>query len=350
MKYWNKTLKDMTEYVPGEQPSDSESYIKLNTNENPFPPSPKALEMMKNACNANLRLYPSPVSKKLIQIAAKKFNLAEDNIFAANGSDELFTLIFRAFINKDEKAAFNYPSYSLYYTMSEANGISYDKIRLDSKFQIQYSEFLKEKYKLVIFCNPNNPTGTDIDKDELIQFLRKFKGLVVIDEAYVDFSGNSMIDLVNEYDNIIITRTFSKSYSLAGLRVGIAIAHKDIIKGFYKIKDSYNVDTIAQTGAAAALEDDKQLKYNIEMVLNNRDYLQEMLDSLGFISVPSVANFIFTRHPDFDSEKLYKELKKRKILIRFFKGEIQSEYIRISVGTMMEIKKLINNIREIIET
>ncbi|MFW5807648.1 MAG: histidinol-phosphate transaminase [Spirochaetota bacterium] len=347
MKYWNTILKSMTEYIPGEQPEDIDEYIKLNTNENPFPPSGSALEAIKNACNGTLRLYPSPASDKLIKTFATLHNLSHEQVFAANGSDELFTLFFRCFIDRNQKAAFSYPSYSLYYTMCEANGITYDKITLNDDFSVRYDAFLQDDYALVIFCNPNNPTATSIDRNGLIRFLDSFTGVVIVDEAYVDFSNNTVIDLVNRYDNLIVTRSFSKSYSLAGLRVGIAAAHPDLIRGLLRMKDSYNVDRLACVGAAAALTDTRQLEYNTRMVINNRDYLAENLTALGFQNVPSSANFIFTRHPKLPSETLYTELKQRKILVRHFKGEIQSEYIRISVGTMMEMKRLIKTIREI---
>lgn len=350
MKYWNTTLKQMTEYIPGEQPEDIDSYIKLNTNENPFPPSQRAIEALQKAANANLRFYPSPNAQTLITRFAAQHHLSKEMVFAANGSDELFSLIFRAFIDTDQTAAFNYPSYSLYYTMSEANGIPYTLIPLNDDFSIQFDRFLEGDYALAIFCNPNNPTGTGVDHDRCVQFLDSFSGLLVLDEAYVDFSSNSMIDLVSQYDNLIVTRSFSKSYSLAGLRVGIAAAHPDLINGLNRIKDSYNVDRLACEGAAAALEDTKQLKYNTEMVINNRDYLAENLTLLGFDNVPSEANFIFTRHPKVDAETIYTELKKRKILVRHFQGDIQSSYIRISVGSMMEIKKLVTTLNDILGT
>ena len=208
--------------------------------------------------------------------------------------------------------------------------------------------FLEKNYDLVIISNPNNPTGTWATLPEIRDFLGKFKGLLVVDEAYVDFYGETSLDLVNEFDNIIITRSFSKSCSLAGLRVGLAIACEDIIKGFMKIKDSYNVDMLAMTGAKAALEDVKSFKYNIEMLRSNKEYLEESLQEFGFDIIPSKANFLLVKHPDISSEKLYTELKERKILVRYFNTEIISEYLRISVGTMMEIKSLIRELRSIL--
>ncbi|HRX16658.1 MAG TPA: histidinol-phosphate transaminase [Spirochaetota bacterium] len=349
MKYWNSTLKSMTEYIPGEQPEDIDEYIKLNTNENAFPPSADILNAITKECSGNLRLYPNPDAETLTKICADTWGLSQSNYFAANGSDELFSLIFRGFIDRDQIAAFSYPSYSLYYTMSEANGIAYDKIDLKEDFSIDFAKFLKKKYALVIFCNPNNPTGTGVNREGLIKFLEKYKGVAVVDEAYVDFSGNSMIDLVNSFDNLIVTRSFSKSYSLAGLRVGIAAAHRDIIEGFKKIKDSYNVDRLAQAGAIAALKDKKSFNYRVSMINNNKDYLTESLDELGFKTVPSEANFIFTNHSSIDAKTLYEKLKENKILVRHFDGPRLSDYLRITVGSMIEIKAFLKVLRSIID-
>lgn len=348
MKYWNKRLQKMTEYIPGEQPDNLSEFIKLNTNENPFPPSAAVLDALQKACNGDLRRYPNPNAQMVRELFAKKNAIAADNVFVANGSDEIFTLLFRGFIEPDGIAAFPYPSYALYYTMAEANGIAYEKITLDNNLDIPFDEFLKKKYNLVIIANPNNPTGKGVPVDQIKKFCTKFKGLLVVDEAYVDFYNETALPLIKEFDNIVITRSFSKSYSLAGLRVGLAIAHKEIIQGFIKLKDSYNVDRIAQAGAYAALLDDKGFKYNISMVRNNKEYLEESLEALGFINVASKANFVFTKHPKIDSQTLYEKLKDNKILVRYFSGPIQSEYIRITVGTMMEIKKLIKVLSEII--
>ena len=350
MKYWNSTLQAMTEYLPGEQPDNIEQFIKLNTNESPFPPTPPVLEAIKNACDGSLRKYPNPNADPLRKEMASQLggSFSENNIFVSNGSDEIFTLLFRGFIEKTGLAAFAYPSYSLYYTMAEANGINYEKVSLTYNFDYDLDLFLKKKYNLIILTSPNNPTGTSLSVKQIEEFLQKFKGLLVIDEAYVDFYGGSAVDMVLKYDNLIVTRSFSKSYSLAGLRVGLAIANPDIIQGFLKLKDSYNIDRLALAGALAALKDQKGFKYNMQMLRNNKEYLEERLEALGFEIVPSKGNFVFTKHSSFPSEKLYLELKERMILVRYFKGDIQNKYVRISVGSMQEIKRLIESIGEII--
>ena len=348
MKYWNKNLKNMAEYVPGEQPENLEEYIKLNTNESPFPPSKPVLEALKDACNENLRRYPNPTNIALRELFAAQNSLRADNVFAGNGSDEIFTLLFRGFVEPKARAAFPYPSYSLYYTLSEANGVKFDKVNLDRNLDVDFDGLLAKEYALVIIANPNNPTGKGVDGRKVREFLGKFTGLLVIDEAYIDFYGETLIGLVKEFDNVIVTRSLSKSYALAGLRVGPAIAHPDIIRGLLKIKDSYNVDRLAEAGAVAALKDVKGFKYSMEMVRGNKEYLEEMLEEIGFQVVPSKANFIFTKHPGLKARDIYEELKKRKILVRWFDGPVQSEYLRITVGTMMEIKTLVKELKAIL--
>ena len=349
MNYWNSTLSAMTEYIPGEQPDNIDEFIKLNTNENPFPPSQKVIEAIRAETGEQLRRYPNPTSIKVRQAFAELEKISADNVFVANGSDEIFTLLFRGFIDKDQTAAFAYPSYSLYYTMAEANGIPYERIDLDKNFDVRFDQLLKKKYSMVILCNPNNPTGKGIPVKDIRAFLGKYKGLCVVDEAYVDFYNESALPLIKEFDNLIVSRSFSKSYSLAGLRVGIAVAQKGIIDGFNKLKDSYNVDRLASAGALAAILDQKNFKYSTGMVRSNKEYLEERLTALGFETVESKANFIFTKNPRIASKDLYEKLKERKILVRYFSGPVQDQYIRITVGSMMEIKAVAKAIDEILD-
>jgi len=348
MKYWNKTLNSMDEYIPGEQPLDIDEYIKLNTNENPFPPFESVIKAIAGNLNGGLKRYPDSKAIKVREIFALQNGVKPENIFVGNGSDEIFTLLFRGFIEKNGTAAFPYPSYSLYDTLAQGNGIKFEKINLNPDLTLDMNKFLEKKYDMVIIANPNNPTGTFTETEKIKEFIKLFEGLLVIDEAYVDFYGGSSIDLIKEFDNVIITRSFSKSYSLAGLRVGLAIACEDLIKGLFKLKDSYNVDTLALTGAAAALLDTKSFNYNLGMLRSNKEYMEERLTSAGFEIVPSKGNFIFTRHPKISPGDLYEKLKEQKILVRYFRGPIQSEYVRISIGTMMEIKKTCTAIESIL--
>ncbi len=349
MKYWNAQLRSAAEYMPGEQPRGVEGYIKLNTNENPFPPSKAVVEAIKAAADGSLRRYPDPTGREIREAMAAAKGLDPENIFVGNGSDEIFTLLFRGFIEPDGLAGFPYPSYSLYYTLAQMNGIRYDMVDLNPDFSYNLDAFLKKKYSLVIIANPNNPTGTCFTTDQLRSFMKKFKGLLVVDEAYIDFYGGSSAAIAAEYDNLIVTQSMSKSYSLAGLRVGFAIADRGIIRGLMKIKDSYNVDRLAAAGAVAALRDARGFKYNIQMLINNKEYLEENLRSLGFFLVPSHANFIFARHEKVPAREIYERLKERKILVRYFDGPVQKEYVRISVGTMQEIKSLVAALQSITE-
>lgn len=340
MKYWNTRLKEMSEYIPGEQPKGTEGIIKLNTNENPFPPSEPVMETLRKRVNGDLRRYPDPVAWEVRNIFARQNDLAPEQIFVANGSDEIFTLLFRGFIDFHETCAFPYPSYSLYDTLAEMNGIPFEKIPLNKDFTLDFDRFLEKEYRMVLIANPNNPTGTYTSLDEIESFLKQYSGLLVVDEAYIDFYGGSALQLISQYDNLVVTRSFSKSYSLAGMRIGIAIANEEIIKGFMRIKDSYNLDTLAQAAAVAALKEEEAFRYNITMLRNNKEYLEECLAGMGFEVTPSQANFLFVRHPRVEAATLYRSLKEQNILVRHFTGPIQEEYIRISIGTMMELKKL----------
>ncbi len=344
MNYWNTRLKNMAEYIPGEQPDNLDEFIKLNTNENPFPPSPAVLEALRKACTPDLRRYPNPTTMKVRELFAQQNGLSADNVFVGNGSDEIFTLLFRGFVDPEGRAGFPYPSYSLYYTLAEANGIAYEKIDLDENLDVNFAGFIKKKCNLAIVANPNNPTGKGVDVKEIRAFLGKFKGLLVVDEAYVDFYGETALPLVSEFGNLVVTRSLSKSYSLAGLRVGLAVAQPAVIRGFIKLKDSYNVDRLAEAGALAALADAKNFKYSTRMVRENKEFLEEKLAEIGFQIVPSKANFIFVKHPKVAAKSIYEGLKERKILVRWFNGPVQSEYVRISVGTMMEIRTLVKEL------
>lgn len=207
MKYWNKTLKNMDEYIPGEQPQDLDEFIKLNTNENPFPPFDSVMKALAGNLNGGLKRYPDSKAIRLREIFAEQNGLKPENVFAGNGSDEIFTLLFRGFIEKSGTAAFPYPSYSLYDTLAQGNGINYDKINLGADLQLDLDKFLVNRYDMVIIANPNNPTGTFTEKEKIREFLKRYKGLLVVDEAYIDFYGGSSIDLIKEFDNIIITRS-----------------------------------------------------------------------------------------------------------------------------------------------
>lgn len=348
MKYWNKTLKSMNEFIPEEQPADNEDFIKLNTNENPFPPFESVMKAIAGNLNGGLKHYPDPEAVKLREIFAEQNEIKTENIFAGNGSYEILTMLFRGFIESTGTAALPYPSNTLYHTAAQSAGIKFEKINSGPDLTIDLDKFTAGAYSMVVIANPDNPTGTFIPADKIREFLKVFKGLLVVDEAYIDFYGGSAIHLIKEFDNIIIIRSFSESYSLAGLRVAIAAANEELIKGLFKLNGSNNINTLAQAGASAALLDTKSFNYNIGMLRSNKEYLEERLSGTGFEIIPSKANFIFTKHPDIPSSELYGKLKEHKILVKFSDAPIQSGYIRISIGTMMDIKKLCTAVESIL--
>lgn len=348
MKYWNKTLKSMNKYIPDEQPEDNGEYIKLNTSENPFPPFESVMKAIAGNLNGGLKHYPDSEALKLREIFAEQNDIRPENVFAGNGSCEIFNLLFRGFIENTGTAAFPYPSNPLYDTAAQSTGIKFEKINVGPDLIIDLDKFTAGAYSIVIIANPNNPTGTFIPADKIREFLKVFKGLLVVDEAYIDFYGGSAIHLIKEFDNIIVIRSFSESYSLAGLRVAIAAANEELIKGLFKLNGSQNIDTFAQTGASAALLDTKSFNYNLGMLRSNKEYLEERLNGIGFEIIPSKANFIFSKHPAIPSSELYGKLKEHKILVKFSDAPIQSGYVRISIGTMMDIKKLCTAIESIL--
>lgn len=349
MKFWNSTLTSMDEYIPGEQPEDLDTYIKLNTNENPFPPSEQVLNAVRQACNGDLRRYPDPTGMKTRELFAQNNGLSPEHIMIGNGSDEIFTLIFRGFIEKTGKAVFPYPSYSLYTTLAQANAVPHELVPLKKDFSLDFKSMVKANPDMIIIANPNNPTGTATPSASIESFLKSYTGLLIVDEAYVDFYGNSCIKLVKKYENCIVTRSFSKSFSLAGMRIGLAAANPDIIRGLLKIKDSYNVNTLSLAAAHASLLDEKTIQANLTMIRNNKEYLEERLALMDFTIIPSQANFIMVKHPKIPAKKLYENLKEKKILVRYFSGEIVKDYIRITIGTMMEIKKVCAELKSITE-
>lgn len=349
-------------YVPGEQPQEG-GWVKLNTNENPYPPSPKVVSAIKQAAEGRLNVYPDPLGKKFCKTAADLFGVDPDWILPANGSDENLTILVRSFANKNDLIAYPYPSYILYETLADIQGTRHARLRLnpDWSWNLQLNRPLIEQAKLLFVPNPNSPSGNRWDRD-LIQKLVPPAGVLVLDEAYGDFADSSeSMDLLNaEVGNqIVVTRTFSKSYSLAGLRFGFSIARPEMIAGMRKVKDSYNCDMIALAAAQAALEDQDWMLENRRKIISTRNVLFESLQKLGFSPVPSQANFVWTTHATLSHEKIYQELKQRKILVRYMRfpqGVAPSDAhpdglldgLRITVGTDSEISSLLKALEEII--
>ena len=349
-------------YVPGEQPQES-GWVKLNTNENPYPPSPRVVAAIQKAAEDRLNVYPDPLGKGFCQAAADLFNLDPDWILPANGSDENLTILVRAFADKNDLIAYPYPSYVLYETLAEIQGTRFARLRLDPdwSWNVTLNRPLIEQAKLLFVPNPNSPSGNHWDHS-VIESLVPPHGVLVHDEAYGDFvdTPHHMELLHSDLGRqIVVTRTLSKSYSLAGLRFGFCVAHPDVIAGMRKVKDSYNCDMISLAAAEAAIRDQDWMLENRRKILATRSRLAEALTNLGFNVIPSQANFVWSTHSTRSHDEIFQELKNRKILIRFMKfpngiepddshPEGLLDGLRITVGTDSEIDILLDALTEIV--
>jgi len=348
MKFWSNITKTLTPYVPGEQLNES-GIIKLNTNENPFPPSPKVIEKIKKCLGSELKKYPDPESTELRDAIASFYEIEKENIFVGNGSDEVLAHVFMAFF-KDKKLYFPNITYSFYPVYCGLYEINYQTISLNKKFEIETEQYLGLDGN-IIFPNPNAPTGIGVDLDVIEEILTNNPdNLVVVDEAYIDFGGRSAVELIGKYKNLLIVQTFSKSRSLAGMRIGFAIGDVKLIEGLTRVKDSFNsypLDRLAQAAGKAAIEDKNHFEYTCDEIIKSREWTVSQLKIRGIEMLPSVANFIFIKLED--AENMYKKLKARKILVRYFKKPLIDSYLRISIGTKEEMENLVKNIDQIME-
>ena len=350
-KYWSNIVEKLTPYSPGEQPKDK-ILFKLNTNENPYGPSNKVLDAIKLNAKENLRLYPDPESRALKQTIANYYNLSEPNVFVGNGSDEILAFIFQALLKKEDPILFPDITYSFYPAYCSLYNIEYIRVPLDKDFNINLDDYLIPNGG-IIFPNPNAPTGISkelIDIENLIK--RNQDSVVVIDEAYVDFGAESATSLVNKYKNLVITQSFSKSRSLAGIRLGCAFANEDLIQALTCIKNSFNsypVDRLAQIAGIEAIKDENHFNETTKKIIQARIFLVKQLLLMGFDTLPSGANFIFTRHKSHDAFVIFKKLRKSGVIVRHFdKPEKISQYLRITIGTIEEMKKFIVILRGVI--
>jgi histidinol-phosphate aminotransferase len=346
MRYLRKVIADMDGYVPGEQPSSEDRYIKLNTNENPYPPSPKVVQSLKAELNSSLRLYPDPLANSLRDKAAEVYGLRRENILAGNGSDELLSIIVRAFIDKGDIVVYPIPTYTLYDTLID--------IQEGIKETVEYTEdyslppgLCKKGVRLTFLANPNSPSGTFIPVEKIEELASRLDGVLVMDEAYGDFAPASAIPLIKKYNNIIVLRSFSKSFSLAGLRIGLAFADEEIIAGLFKVKDSYNLNRLSIVAAEAALDDMGWMRHNISRIIKIRQRLTLVLNRLGFYVYPSESNFILARQPGKDLSFLYERLKDQGILVRYFDQPRLRDCLRITIGTETEVAQLIEALEKL---
>ncbi|MFJ4154683.1 histidinol-phosphate transaminase [Pseudomonas sp. NPDC089752] len=335
-RFWSPFVKDLVPYVPGEQPKLAR-LVKLNTNENPYGPSPKALEAMRAELSDNLRLYPDPNSDRLKQAVAEYYGVTPSQVFVGNGSDEVLAHIFHGLFQHD-RGALLFPdvSYSFYPVYCGLYGIPFEQVPLDEQFQIRVEDYAKPNAG-IIFPNPNAPTGCLMPLQAVEQLLQANRdSVVVVDEAYIDFGGETAISLVGRYDNLLVTQTLSKSRSLAGLRVGLAVGHPDLIEALERIKNSFNsypLDRMAIVGAAVAFEDQAYFEETCRKVIDSREALIEQLTAKGFEVLPSAANFIFARHPQEDAAQLAARLREQGVIVRHFKQQRIAQFLRITIGT-----------------
>jgi histidinol-phosphate aminotransferase len=347
-RYFRANIESMEGYVPGEQPGD-EKFVKLNTNENPYPPSPQVLAALSEATNQSLRLYPEPLSDRLRNIAAQVYGAGLENILAGNGSDEILSIVLRCFVGRGDRVAFPVPTYSLYETLVKIQ--DGEPVCLDYPADFSIPRELHSANAAVTFlCNPNSPSGTLVRVTEIEKLARAVAGVLVVDEAYIDFADDpdsSAIPLVKSIANLIVLRTFSKSFSLAGLRIGLAFAPAELIAGMMKVKDSYNVNRLSLVAATAALQDLPWMQRNVGRIQRTRRQLADGLSKLGFYVYPSHANFVMAQKKAQEQKALYEALRKRKIYVRYFDTPELRDSLRITVGTPEDVDRLLQEIASI---
>ena len=355
-QYWSSLVHSLTPYVPGEQPK-LPNLVKLNTNENPYPPSPLAVAAMAGELGASgdsLRLYPDPNADLLKEAVAAYFadcGITPQQVFVGNGSDEVLAHAFMALLKHDAPILYPDITYSFYPVYCGLYGVDYVSVPLDDNFQIRVDDY-RQANGGIIFPNPNAPTGCLLPLDEIERLLAAHaQSVVIVDEAYVDFGGESAIALVNRFPNLLVVHTLSKSRSLAGLRVGYAVGQVDLIEALERVKNSFNsypLDRLAIAGAAAAMADREHFNTTRQAVINSRQILTNQLQALGFEVLPSAANFIFTRHPARDAAQLAAALRSRSIIVRHFKLPRIDQHLRITIGTDAQCTSLVSALQEIL--
>lgn len=348
-QYWSATVSRLDPYVPGEQPQDQQ-YIKLNTNESPYPPSPSVARAIQEYNIDSLRLYPDPESKALKQALAGHHGLSAEQVFVGNGSDEVLAHAFQAFFKQSRPLLFADISYSFYPVYCALYDIEFEKIALDSDFCIDINAFKRDNGGIIL-PNPNAPTGIALTLAEIETILKNTDAVVIIDEAYVDFGTESADSLVDSYDNLLVVQTFSKSRSLAGLRLGYALGNTNLIEALNRIKNSFNsypIDRIAGIAAIASIEDQDYFQQCNRRVIENRENLSAKLTSLGFRVYPSSSNFVFVEHDKMAAADLYDSLKQAGILVRYFKSPRIDNCMRITIGTDAECDALVSALNSIL--
>lgn len=351
-------VEQLHAYVPGEQPK-IKGLIKLNTNENPYPPSPKVLRTVKAAVDGRFRLYPNPTAEKVREALAKLNGCTPDNIIVGNGSDELLALAIKCFVEPAavkskrglaEVVQYFTPSYSLYPVLADIHGAKTNPVPLASDFGIPEKKpaAWKSNAALTLVTTPNAPSGRGYSTAELDKLCRTMKGVVVLDEAYVDFAKENAMDLALKHPHVIVSRTFSKAYSLCFQRVGYFVGHPELIAALHKIRDSYNVNGLGQVAALETLSDLAYYRANFKKVINTRNRLTSELTKLGFTVLPSETNFIFARPLKFPAEQWLGKLREKKVLVRWFRYPETKDYLRITIGTDAEASALLRAVKQLL--
>jgi len=346
-QFWNPLVQTLTPYVPGEQPKIS-GLIKLNTNENPYPPSPAVESALRNVAIETLRLYPDPDASALKQTLAQYHGVQPSQVFVGNGSDEVLGFVFMALLKHSTPLLFPDITYSFYPVYCKLFDIDYVEIPLNAEMQIDLAEYQSRACSGIIFPNPNAPTGTALPLSAIETLLKnKPDTVVVVDEAYVDFGAETAISLINRYPNLLVVRTFSKSRSLAGLRVGFAIGDAKLIEGLERVKNSFNsypLDKMAQTAAVASYADEAYFQQTRQAIIDSRNEVTAALQKMDFEVLPSSANFIFARHATIPATQLAAGLRERAIIVRHFNHPRINQYLRITIGTPAECTTLIQTL------
>ncbi len=348
---WENNVRRVVPYTPGEQPKDS-GIIKLNTNENPYPPSPKVKAVLDSYDDAKMRLYPDTNSTVLVDALSKRYNVNPSQIFVGVGSDDVISMAFLTFFNSEKPVLFPDVTYSFYDVWADVYRIPYETRALDDNFRIRAEDYICENGG-IIFPNPNAPTGVFESLDMIEEIIKANPdSVVIIDEAYIDFGGESCIPLVDKYENLLVVQTFSKSRSMAGMRIGFAVGNEKLIKYMNDVKfsiNSYTMNPLSQICGAEAVNDEEYFRETTGKIIETREYTKKKLTELGFTYPDSMSNFIFASHNSVDAGVIFEELKKRKIFVRYWNKPRINNHLRITIGTREEMDKLITALEEIVK-
>ncbi len=351
MNNWENNVRKVVPYTPGEQPKDS-GIIKLNTNENPYPPSPRVKAVMDSFDNAKMRLYPDTNSTALVEALSKRYGVKPSQIFVGVGSDDVISMAFMTFFNSDLPVIFPDVTYSFYDVWADVYRIPYAVRPLDENLHIIPEDYICDNGG-IIFPNPNAPTGVLESLDTIEKIIKgNPDSVVIVDEAYIDFGGESCIPLVEKYDNLLVVQTFSKSRSMAGMRIGFAVGNEKLIKFMNDVKfsvNSYTMNPLSQLCGAEAVYDEEYFRETVNKIIETREYSKKRLTELGFTFPDSMSNFIFASHSSVDAAVLFEELKKRKIFVRYWNKPRINNHLRITIGTREEMDKLFSALEEILE-